>query len=123
MTASPVVPQRMAALAAANRVRVARAELKHQVARGERTAADVVRDPPWMAETMTIIELLMSQPCWGPSRSRKLLASVGPVGMCENKTLGSMTERQRAELAARLADTVTPRDAMPVMGKGGPSCV
>jgi hypothetical protein len=90
----------MRALAQANRVRLARAELKRQVAEGEATAADVVLHCPWEADSMTIADLLMSQHRWGRSRCRRFLAS---IPMLETKTIGSMTLRQRNELAARLS--------------------
>jgi hypothetical protein len=90
----------MRALAQANRVRLARAELKRQVAEGEATAADVVLNCPWEAESMTIADLLMSQHRWGRSRCRRFLAS---IPMLETKTIGSMTDRQRNELAGRLS--------------------
>jgi hypothetical protein len=89
----------MRALAQANRVRLARAELKRQVSDGERSVADVVLEAPWGAESMTIADLLMSQHRWGRTRCRRFLAS---VPMSETKTIGSMTERQRRALAARL---------------------
>lgn len=92
-------PQHMRALEQANRVRLARAELKRQVAEGTRTVADIVSDCPWEAESMTIADLLMSQHRWGRTRCRRFLASI-PMG--ETKTIGSMTDRQRATLTARL---------------------
>ena len=92
-------PQHMRALEQANRVRLARAELKRQVADGVTTVAEVVADCPWEAESMSIADLLMSQHRWGRTRCRRFLAS---VPMVETKTIGSMTERQRSTLAARL---------------------
>jgi hypothetical protein len=89
----------MRALRQANRVRLARAELKRQVADGARTAADVVLACPWEAESMTVADLLMSQHRWGRTRCRRFLAS---MQMSETKTIGSLTERQRSTLAARL---------------------
>jgi hypothetical protein len=89
----------MRALMQANRVRLARAELKRQVADGVRTVADVVIDCPWEAESMTIADLLMSQHRWGRTRCRRFLAS---IPMTETKTIGTMTLRQRETLAARL---------------------
>jgi hypothetical protein len=89
----------MRALEQANRVRLARAELKRQIADGGRTVAEVVADCPWEAESMTIADLLMSQHRWGRTRCRRFLAS---VPMTETKTIGSMTDRQRSTLAARL---------------------
>lgn len=93
-------PQHMRALAQANRVRLARAELKRQISDGETTAADVVLECPWEAESMAIAELLMSQHRWGRTRCRRFLAS---IPMSETKTIGSMTERQRNAVAGRLA--------------------
>jgi hypothetical protein len=90
----------MQALAQANRVRLARAELKRLVAEGDATVAEVVLNCPWEAESMTIADLLMSQHRWGRSRCRRFLLS---IPMTETKTIGSMTERQRKELAVRLS--------------------
>jgi hypothetical protein len=90
----------MRALAQANRVRLARAELRRQVAEGEATVAEIVLACPWEAESMAIADLLMSQHRWGRTRCRRFLAS---IPMTETKTIGSMTERQRNELARRLS--------------------
>jgi hypothetical protein len=95
----------MRALERANRVRLARAELKRQVAEGEIVVAEVVLRSPWEAESMAIADLLMSQRRWGRTRCRKFLAS---VPMSETKTVGSMTPRQRLALA-RLLDPHGPR--------------
>jgi hypothetical protein len=92
-------PQHMRALAQANRVRLARAELKRQVVEGELSVGDVVLECPWEAERMVIADLLMSQHRWGRTRCRRFLTA---VGMSETKTIGSMTDRQRRELAARI---------------------
>ena len=48
---------------------------------------------------MAIADLLMSQHRWGRTRCRRFLAS---IPMSETKTVGSMTDRQRHALAARL---------------------
>jgi hypothetical protein len=98
-TATAPAPQHMRALERANRVRLARAELKRQVAERETSAADVVLESPWEAESMTIADLLMSQHRWGHTRCRRFLAS---IPMSETKTIGSMTDRQRHALAGRL---------------------
>lgn len=98
-TATAPAPQHMRALQQANRVRLARAELKRQVTDGETSVADVVLECPWEAESMAIADLLMSQHRWGRTRCRRFLSS---IPMSETKTIGSMTARQRNELAARL---------------------
>jgi hypothetical protein len=99
-TATAPAAQHMRALAQANRVRLARAELKKQVAEGEASAAEVVLECPWEAESMTISDLLMSQHRWGRTRCRRFLSS---VPMSETKTIGTMTDRQRRALAGLLA--------------------
>jgi hypothetical protein len=99
-TATAPAPQHMRALAQANRVRLARAELKRQVSEGEVSVAEIVVERPWEAESMPIVDLLMSQHRWGRTRCRRFLAS---IPMVETKTIGSMTDRQRNELARRLS--------------------
>jgi hypothetical protein len=91
----------MQALARANRVRLARAELKRSIARGDTDASTIVRDCPWETESMTLAELLTSQRRWGRTRARKFLLR---VALNENKRLGTLTPRQRALLASALAD-------------------
>lgn len=98
--------QRLAALKAANRVRLARAELKRKVAAGEVSAADVVVNCPWEAASMPISDLLRSQRRWGAARCRRLLVS---LSLPENKEVGTMTERQRVVLAAMLGGGPDPR--------------
>jgi hypothetical protein len=90
----------MRALERANSVRLARAELKRAIARGDRDAAEVVRDCPWETESMTIAELLTSQRRWGRTRARKFLM---PLALNENKQLGTLTPRQRRLLSTELA--------------------
>jgi hypothetical protein len=98
-SATAPAPQHMQALAQANRVRLARAELKRQVAEGEATVAEIVLACPWEAESMAIADLLLSQHRWGRERCRRFL---GSIRISETKTIGSMTERQRNELAMKL---------------------
>jgi len=92
--------QHMRALARANKVRLARAELKRKVAGEEVGVADVILECPWEAHSMAVADLLMSQRRWGQTRCRRFLAQ---VPMSESKTVGSMTDRQRQTLAAMLA--------------------
>lgn len=97
-------PQHMRALARANEVRLARADLKRRIGHGEVSVAEVVMASPWEAESMTISDLLMSQRRWGTTRCRKLLLG---IPMSENKTVGSMTDRQRRALAALLTPSAS----------------
>jgi hypothetical protein len=90
-------PQYMRALERANKVRLARAELKRRIATGELDVAEVILDCPEEAQSMMVADLLISQYRWGESRCRKLLVQ---LRMPETKTLGSMTDRQRRTLAS-----------------------
>lgn len=95
-----LAPQHMRALARANQVRLARAELKRKIAVEEIDVADVILRCPWEAHSMAVADLLMSQRRWGQTRCRRFLAQ---IPMSEKKTVGSMTERQRQTLAAMLS--------------------
>src|SRR5689334_15490953 len=95
-----VAPQHLRALEQANRVRLARAELKRKVALQHTSVVEVIIDCPWEAESMSISDLLMSQRRWGRARCRRLLVA---LGIPENKQIGTFTERQRTALAAGLS--------------------
>jgi hypothetical protein len=92
-------PQRMRALERANAVRLARAELKRQIAHGHRSAAEVILELPAEVRSWSVGELLMSQRRWGTNRTRKLLSG---LQISETRHLGMLTERQRRLLAERL---------------------
>jgi hypothetical protein len=99
-TAMPsAAPQHLRALQHANRVRLARAELKRRIAAQDTSAAEVVLNCPWEASSMEISDLLMAQRRWGRARCRRLLLS---LGLPENKQVGTLTARQRQALAALL---------------------
>jgi hypothetical protein len=70
------------------------------VAFGKVDVAEVILYCPWEAHGMAVADLLMSQRRWGQNRSRKLL---GRLPISEQKTVGSMTDRQRHALAAMLS--------------------
>jgi hypothetical protein len=94
-------PQHLRALERANAVRLARADLRRRVADGELAAAEVILGAPWEADSMTVSDLLTSQRRWGHTRCRKFLQA---IPMSENKTIGSMTERQRRAVAQLLGE-------------------
>ncbi len=91
--------QHLKALETANRVRLARAELKRGVRTGDVSVSEVILSCPWEAHRMEVSELLTSQKRWGRERCRRLLV---PVGIPENKQIGTLTERQRTALAGRV---------------------
>lgn len=94
--------QPLDALANANRVRLARTQLKREVKAGTTTVAAVLRNdlPDWL-EGMAVEEILKAQPGVGRVRANQLtvLARVSP-----HRRLGLVTHRQRHVLAAALDD-------------------
>ncbi len=94
-----VQTQRLAALRVANAVRQDRAALKRRIASAELSVLDVLLNPPPVAEGCPVGELLISQRRWGPSKCRKLLAS---IDLTEDKPLGALTTRQRELVAAQI---------------------
>ena len=97
---APAGPQHMRALARANQIRLARAQLMRRVAAGEIDVAEVIVYCPWEVQSMAVADLLISQRRWGQTRCRKVLARL-PISA--QKTLGAMTDRQRRALAAMLS--------------------
>lgn len=91
--------QALEALKLANQVRFARADLKRAIRTGDVKAADVIREMPSTVETMPLIELVACQYGWGPQRTRRLLRA---VAVTADKTIGSMTQRQRDLVACLL---------------------
>jgi hypothetical protein len=100
-------PQRLRALERATRVRVARAALKRRLRCGELAAAEAILRGAHETDTMTVADLLRSQPGWGPARCAGMLRR---VSLPERKTLGSLTERQRTMLAAVLSSDAESRN-------------
>jgi hypothetical protein len=92
--------QRFLALDRANHIRIARSALKRRLRAGEIAAAEAILRGSSDTDTMTVAELLRSQPGWGPKRSSKVLRS---VFLSDAKTLGALTERQRVTLAGVLS--------------------
>jgi hypothetical protein len=97
-------PQRLRALERANKIRLARAALKRNIALGEVSAAEVILSCPDAAHSWPIGDLLMSQRRWGSTRCRKFL-SHNHIG--ETKPVGTLTERQRRILADSLENSVS----------------
>jgi hypothetical protein len=93
-------PQHLRALEHANKVRLARAQLKRRIADQDLSVVEVIQSCPWEAASMSVSDLLMSQRRWGRARCRRLLVS---LSITENKQIGTFTERQRSALAAVLS--------------------
>jgi hypothetical protein len=97
-------PQRKAALERANQIRLARAQLKRQIAGGDVSAAHIILDSPTEASSWAVWDLLISQHRWGTTKCRKFLST---NNISETKQLGQLTERQRRVLAEQLQARVS----------------
>jgi hypothetical protein len=89
--------QRMDALQRANHVRSMRAQLKGDLKHGVITVASVLRDPPEFLQTAKVVDVLMATPKCGRVKSARILEQ---CRISPSKTVGGLSERQRAELLA-----------------------
>ena len=91
--------QRREALAHANRVRTQRAALKADLKRGDVSIAALIGDPPECLASAKIMEVLMALPGYRHTKAAQLLerCRVSP-----RKSVGGLTERQRAEIIMTL---------------------
>lgn len=91
--------QRNDALAAANETRLNRAQMKRDIKAGRVLVDEILLDPPWYVEKMSVIELLIAMPKRGRIRATQVLNQTKiPVG----KEVGRLTEHQRIILAGHL---------------------
>jgi hypothetical protein len=102
LTTPAVCTQSRRALQTANRVQRARSDLKTRIADGQLSAAGVILTCPSEITSMPVAELLASQCGWGEVRCRAFLAQ---VAVREDKSIGSLTERQRRAIASVLTRT------------------
>lgn len=96
-----MTPQRMAALAKGNEIRLARAAERRRLKampreESRREVAALIAEPTEMWFTASLDYVLRMAARTGPAQISKWLRS---TGLSPTKTLGSMTERQRRVLA------------------------
>lgn len=91
--------QRRTALVKANDVRLKRAQLKRDLKARKISGLQMLDDLPEWLETMKVIEFLLALPKVGRVKATKYLKTceVSPA-----KTIGGLSDRQRAELRAAL---------------------
>jgi hypothetical protein len=87
--------QRLRALEKANEVRLARAQLKRELAAGKIELAQVLTNPPPCAQTAKLRELLLAVPRIGPATVHRALAH---CQIAYAKTIAGLSDRQRAQL-------------------------
>ena len=90
----------MAALNIANEIRTFRAQLKHDLKTGRASVTPLLLDPPAFLQTAKVFDLLLAVPTVGRVKATTILDS---CRVSPSKTFGGLTDRQRAELAARLS--------------------
>ncbi len=91
--------QRMEALRRANEIRVRRAQLKKELKAGSVQIETVLQDPPDYVETAKVIDILMAVPKFGRVKAARFL---NQCRISQSKTVGGLSERQRAELVSLL---------------------
>lgn len=94
--------QRLEALERANVVRTRRAELKRDLKSGRQSIEPLLLNPPEWLETAKVIDLLLAVPKFGRVRAGKVLNN---CRVSLSKSVGGLTERQRAELVDALRMT------------------
>ena len=87
--------QRMEALNRANEIRVARAQLKRDLKQRRIRIEQVIADPPEYVLTAKVYDMLVAVPRLGRVKVGRLLTQ---CRISQSKTVGGLSERQRAEL-------------------------
>jgi hypothetical protein len=91
--------QRMDALARANDIRSKRARLKRDLKAGRQSINGLLLDPPEYVETAKVCDMLLAVPKYGRVKVNKILVG---CRISPSKTIGGLSERQRAELVKLL---------------------
>ena len=87
--------QRMEALKRANDIRVRRARLKKDLKDGHVRIEEILAAPPEYVETAKVFDILMAVPKFGRVKAARFL---NQCRISQSKTVGGLSERQRAEL-------------------------
>lgn len=93
------LPQRMDALQKANEIRTRRAQLKRDIKDGKVDIVGVISDPPEFLLTAKVIDLLLVVPKYGHVKATRILTK---CRISQAKTVGGLSDRQRAELVQTL---------------------
>lgn len=87
--------QRIEALKRANDIRVRRAQLKKDLKLGRARIDAILTDPPEYVSTAKVFDILMAVPKFGRVKAARFL---NQCRISQSKTVGGLSERQRAEL-------------------------
>jgi hypothetical protein len=102
-TAAPVPErshdQRMKALRRANDIRTRRAQLKRDLKAGKTGVDGLLLDPPEWVMTAKVFDMILAVPKYGRVKANKILTQ---CRISPSKTIGGLSQRQRAELVQML---------------------
>jgi len=87
--------QRMEALKRANDIRVRRAKLKKDLKDGRVRVQTILGNPPAYVESAKVFDILMAVPKFGRVKAARFL---NQCRISQSKTVGGLSDRQRAEL-------------------------
>ena len=89
----------MEALQRANDVRSRRAKLKMELKAGRQSIHQLLLRPPEYLETAKVFDIMLAVPKYGRVKVNKILTQ---CRISPSKTIGGLSERQRAELVTLL---------------------
>lgn len=89
----------MRALRRANEIRSKRAQLKRDLKAGKVKVDQLLLDPPEWMESAKTFDILLAVPKYGRVKANKVLTQ---CRISPSKTIGGLSERQRAELVNML---------------------
>jgi len=87
--------QRLKALRRANEIRSRRAQLKRDLKAGKVKIEQLLLDPPEYVLSAKAFDMILAVPKYGRVKANKIL---GSCRISPSKTIGGLSERQRAEL-------------------------
>ena len=99
LTPDRTLQQRLDALERANQIRHERSQLKRDLKHGRVALVPTLTEPPEFLLTAAVLDVLLAAPKIGRVKANKALnrARISP-----SKTVGGLTDRQRAELVAAM---------------------
>jgi hypothetical protein len=91
--------QRMRALRRANEIRTRRAKLKRDLKAGKVKVETLLLDPPEYVLSAKAFDMILAVPKYGRVKANRILSQ---CRISPSKTIGGLSERQRAELVGQL---------------------
>jgi hypothetical protein len=89
----------MRALRRANDIRTRRAQLKRDLKAGKTQVDGLLLDPPEWVMSAKVFDMILAVPKYGRVKANKIL---GQCRISPSKTIGGLSQRQRAELVQML---------------------